>query len=221
MPDVIEWSYSKADDEFEVNLENTADKIENIEEISENNPKTECFSVNSEAKNNCCGIDNYSIENNESSKNLSHYFDSDSENLLPLFAEHLSVESSESQFETYELQIADQMSVNESINDRVPSLEYRFDDESTISNLDEDVSETATTCTNSSSGNASIETIEVYQVETDKITFNYRGPKVLPTNETPVTIAICDTIGALKSRKLFRILLVLGSNASLIKKSAH
>ena len=57
-------------------------------------------------------------------------------------------------------------------------------------------------------------------MDSEDITFNYRGPKVLPKNETPVTIAICDTIGTLKSRKLFRILLDSGSNACLIKKSA-
>ena len=49
---------------------------------------------------------------------------------------------------------------------------------------------------------------------------NYRGPKILPKNETPATICTANTIGLLSSRKLLRVLLDSGSNACLIKRSA-
>ena len=40
---------------------------------------------------------------------------------------------------------------------------------------------------NPTSGKASIEPIDVYQMETDEFTFNWGGPKVLPVNETDGT----------------------------------
>ena len=61
---------------------------------------------------------------------------------------------------------------------------------------------------------------EVYQLHEDEIGFNYRGPKVLPINETPVTICTANTIGTLRSRKLFRVLMDSGSTACWIKESA-
>ena len=82
---------------------------------------------------------------------------------------------------------------------------------------------TATTdelsCSDESVGNASIASEECFDVE-DKPQFNYRGPKVLPTkNETPVTICTTNTIGMVKSRRLFRVLLDSGATCSLIKRS--
>ena len=70
-----------------------------------------------------------------------------------------------------------------------------------------------------SAGNATIETLQVYQID-DDFPANYRGPKVLPKNETPATICTANTIGLVRSRKLFRVLLDSGSNACLIKRSA-
>eukprot|EP00956_Cyclotella_meneghiniana_P015631 scaffold24043_cov57-Cyclotella_meneghiniana.AAC.1 len=82
---------------------------------------------------------------------------------------------------------------------------------------------TATTdelsCSDESVGNASIASEECFDVE-EKPQFNYRGPKVLPTkNETPVTICTTNTIGMVKSRRLFRVLLDSGATCSLIKRS--
>ena len=99
------------------------------------------------------------------------------------------------------------------------SYSITFSDNSTISSRDS-IATDNTIHSSSSTGNASTDTIDVYEIDTNDITFNYRGPKVLPRNETPVTIALCDTIGTLKSRKLFRVLLDSGSNGCLIKRSA-
>ena len=71
-----------------------------------------------------------------------------------------------------------------------------------------------------STGNATIETLQVYQLDADDFPVNYRGPKVLPKNETPATIYTANTIGLQHSRKLIRVLLDSGSNACLIKRSA-
>jgi hypothetical protein len=50
--------------------------------------------------------------------------------------------------------------------------------------------------------------------------FNCKGPKVMPTrHETPVTICTAITIGTLRSRRIFRVLLDTGSSCSLIKRA--
>jgi hypothetical protein len=81
----------------------------------------------------------------------------------------------------------------------------------------------AVTFSDNSVGNASIEsfdTMECYQGEADQPLFNYKGPKVMPTrHETPVTICTANTIGTLRSRRIFRVLLDSGSSCSLIKRS--
>ena len=71
-----------------------------------------------------------------------------------------------------------------------------------------------------SAGNASLDTLDVYQLDADECYYNYRGPKVLPKNECPATICTADTIGLVRSRKLLRVLLDSGSSACLIKRSA-
>ena len=75
-----------------------------------------------------------------------------------------------------------------------------------------------------SAGNASINTIDVYEIydmnDQDEIYFNFRGPKVLPINDTPVTICTANTIGTLRSRKMFRVLFDSGTNKVLINRSA-
>eukprot|EP00956_Cyclotella_meneghiniana_P036507 scaffold126502_cov47-Cyclotella_meneghiniana.AAC.4 len=72
-------------------------------------------------------------------------------------------------------------------------------------------------------GNATFNTFdteECYKLETEKPQFNYRGPKVLPSrHETPVTVCTANTIGTLRSRHIFRVLLDSGSTCSLIKRS--
>ena len=62
--------------------------------------------------------------------------------------------------------------------------------------------------------------VDVYQLHEDELGFNYRGPKVLPINETPVTICTANTVGTLRSRKLFRVLLDSGSTGCWIRRSA-
>ena len=71
-----------------------------------------------------------------------------------------------------------------------------------------------------SAGNASLDTLDVYQLDANECYYNYRGPKVLPKNECPATICTADTIGLVRSRKLLRVLLDSGSSACLIKRSA-
>jgi hypothetical protein len=99
---------------------------------------------------------------------------------------------------------------------------YCSDDESTPFNDDDDTISTVSCSSldNTSVGNASLETLKVYQLEADEMEINYRGPKILPKNETPATICTANTIGLLRSRKLLRVLLDSGSNACLIKRSA-
>ena len=71
-----------------------------------------------------------------------------------------------------------------------------------------------------SAGNASFISFECFQGEDETPQFNYRGPKVLPTrHETPVSICTANTIGTLRSRRIFRVLFDSGSNVSLIKRS--
>ena len=59
-----------------------------------------------------------------------------------------------------------------------------------------------------------------YTADLDEIEFNYHGPKLIPQHETPVTICMANTKGAVLSRWLFRVLFDSGSNVCMIKKSA-
>ena len=86
---------------------------------------------------------------------------------------------------------------------------------------------TVTTATNTepcdssvtSIGNASLDALEVYQLKTDELEINYRGPKILSKKETPLTICTANIIGLVRSSKLLRVLLDSNSNACLIKWS--
>ncbi len=69
-------------------------------------------------------------------------------------------------------------------------------------------------------GNASIASLEVYVVFNDDIEYCFHGPKIIPKNETPATICMVNTIGAIHSRRLFRILLDSGASCCLIKRSS-
>jgi hypothetical protein len=56
----------------------------------------------------------------------------------------------------------------------------------------------------SSTGNASTFEYECYEVEDDTPQFNYHGSKIkIPKQESPVTICTPDTIGTIRSRRLF------------------
>ena len=91
-----------------------------------------------------------------------------------------------------------------------PSLIEFVDDDSSVDSL-------------SSAGNSTyLSSLENYQTEVEQPHYNYHGPKiVLPTNESPVTICMTDTINMVKSRRLLRVLLDSGSTVSLIKKPPY
>ncbi len=53
-------------------------------------------------------------------------------------------------------------------------------------------------------GNASAFEYECYEVKDDTPLFNYHGPKIkIPKQESPVTICTTDTIGTIRSQRLF------------------
>ena len=106
------------------------------------------------------------------------------------------------------------------LTNKLNKMQIEYDDDSyTFSNR------TATTAEAGSSdesvGDASINTRDdCFKIEVDTPQFNYRGPKVVPKrHETPVTILTSNTIGAVRSRRIFRVLLDSGSTCSLIKRS--
>jgi hypothetical protein len=70
-------------------------------------------------------------------------------------------------------------------------------------------------------GNATIAfEYHCYEIEADAPRFSYHGPKIMiPKQELPVTICTADTIGTIRSRRLFRVLFDSGSNVSMIKRS--
>jgi hypothetical protein len=70
----------------------------------------------------------------------------------------------------------------------------------TLSTLDITISDNS----NSSAGNASAFEYECSEAEDDTPQFNYHGPKIkIPKQKSPVTICSTDTIGTIRSQKLF------------------
>ncbi len=68
-----------------------------------------------------------------------------------------------------------------------------------------------------STGNALVFEYECYEVKDDTPWFNYHGPKIkIPKQESPVTICTADTIGTVRSQRLFRVLFNSGSNIAMI-----
>jgi hypothetical protein len=95
-----------------------------------------------------------------------------------------------------------------------------YDDTSIFSFSNDTATTVAATYSDASVGNASIASEECFQGEVDQPQFNYRGPKVVPSrHETPVSILTANTIGTLRSRRIFRVLFDSGSNISLMKRS--
>jgi hypothetical protein len=87
----------------------------------------------------------------------------------------------------------------------------------TLSTLDISISNNS----DSSTGNASAFEYECYEVKDDTPWFNYHGPKIkIPKQESPGTICTADTIGTIRSQRLFWVLFDSGSNVSMIKRSA-
>ncbi len=73
----------------------------------------------------------------------------------------------------------------------------------------------------SSAANTSAFEYECYKIKDGTPWFNYHGPKIkIPEQELPVTICTTDTIGTIRSQRLFQVLIDSGSNVSMIKRSA-
>jgi hypothetical protein len=70
----------------------------------------------------------------------------------------------------------------------------------------------------SSVGNASTACkYKCYKIEADATWFNYHGPNIkIPKQDSP----IANTIGTIRSQRLFWVLFDSGSNVSMIKRSA-
>ncbi len=87
----------------------------------------------------------------------------------------------------------------------------------TLSTLDISISDNS----NSSAGNAPAFEYECYKVEDNTHWLNYRWTKIkIPKQESPVTICTIDTIGTMRSQRLFWVLFDSGSNVSMIERSA-
>eukprot|EP00957_Ditylum_brightwellii_P197481 15046688-Ditylum_brightwellii.AAC.1 len=79
-----------------------------------------------------------------------------------------------------------------------------YDNSTTHNSADQCLDSAASTCTDTSDGNTSLSTLEVYQLEAEGTSYSYRGPKVIIKNETPATICTANTTGHLQSRKLLK-----------------
>jgi hypothetical protein len=98
-------------------------------------------------------------------------------------------------------------------------MRVTYDDDSFVFSTN-----TATTAdatySDASVGNANIASEECFAGEEDRPQYSYKGPKIMSTrHETPVTILTTNTIGTLRSGRIFRVLLDHGSNVALIKCS--
>ncbi len=63
--------------------------------------------------------------------------------------------------------------------------------------------------------------IKTFNMESIRPCYNYHGPKVvIPKQELPITIWTANTIGNVRSRRLFWVILDSGSIVSMIKRSA-
>jgi hypothetical protein len=103
------------------------------------------------------------------------------------------------------------------------AFDYDKDTMSLVEELTLDTSEVPlSNNTISSAGNATI-AVEYYcyKIEADTPLFNYHGTKIkIPKQELPITICTADTIGTIRSRRLFWVLFDSGSNVSMIKRLA-
>ena len=95
-----------------------------------------------------------------------------------------------------------------------------YDDDSFVFSQRTDTTVETDSSSDESVGNATIKTEECFEVDVDTPLFNFTGPKVVPSrHETPVSILTANTIGAIRSRRIFRVLFDSGSNCSLIKRA--
>ena len=122
----------------------------------------------------------------------------------------------------YEFDIPDKIKCNLNKNNDANAYYFGEDDESMPFDYDIDnITFLTEQSSDDSAGYASAESLDIYELYDDEIFFNYRGPKVLPINETPVTVSTANTIGCLHSRKLLRVLFDSGSMGRLIKRSPY
>ena len=98
-------------------------------------------------------------------------------------------------------------------------LNYDDDSGSILPSLEE--VDDSSTDDSFSAGNANpFPNHECFELEFEETTYNYHRPKIImPRRECPVTICTADTIGAVKSRRLLRVLLDCGLTVSMIKRS--
>jgi hypothetical protein len=91
-------------------------------------------------------------------------------------------------------------------------------EEQTLSTLNISISDNS----NSSAGNASTAfEYECYEIEDEKPQFNYHGPKIkIPKQESYMNICTTDTVGTIRSGRLFQVHFDSGLNVSMIKRSA-
>eukprot|EP00957_Ditylum_brightwellii_P001795 137984-Ditylum_brightwellii.AAC.1 len=78
------------------------------------------------------------------------------------------------------------------------------DNNTTHSSADQCSDSAASTCTETSAENTSLSKLEVYQLEAEGTSYNYRGPKIIIKNETPAAICTANSTGHLQSRKLLK-----------------
>ncbi len=103
------------------------------------------------------------------------------------------------------------------------AFDYDEDIMSLVEELTLDTSEVSLSDnTISSAGNATIACeYHCYETEADAPRFNYHGPKIkIPKQELPIIICTADTIGTMRSQRLFQVLFDSGSNVFMIKRSA-
>jgi hypothetical protein len=100
------------------------------------------------------------------------------------------------------------------------AFDYEEDTMSLVEELTLDTLEVL--LSDNTAGNATIAfEYHCYEIEADVPRFNYHGPKIkISKQESPITICTADTIGTIRSQRLFRVLFDSGLNVSMIKISA-
>eukprot|EP00804_Cyclotella_cryptica_P013619 CCRYP_012964-RA/>CCRYP_012964-RA protein AED:0.29 eAED:0.29 QI:0/-1/0/1/-1/1/1/0/528 len=99
---------------------------------------------------------------------------------------------------------------------------FKYDNDSgSILPILEEVDDSSTDDSFFSAGNAnSFPNHECFELEFKEPRYNYHWPMIIvPRRECPVTICTADTIGAVKSRRLLRVLLDSNLTVSIIKRS--
>ena len=104
--------------------------------------------------------------------------------------------------------------VKDKVNVIEPTFIYYNDTIPNVSNCSETIISHASHESFDSAVNA--QNIDVYNIQDDNVDPSKSTPSAM---ETPTTICMVDTIGAVRSRQILRVLLDSGSRRTLIKKS--